>query len=314
MDSKEFEKLISRIYNLLEPDGTKIIWNDFISDKSNPLQRRQIDITIFRVNSTVRIECRHRSKPQNVQWIEEMLGKKERLNLDHVVCVSSSGFTKTAKLAALDTGIEQKILRKLSDQEILEWKDEAEVYVHFFEVRKIEIYLTFQTDSIDKNHLLQSLKINRKNFEDVLIRFFQNCGTLKLNYNKVESYTMVITKLGNFEFGGISPSEMKIVGHLIPFTKKIPLTYKGVYIDENKIDMGHVEKFGEFLEIIKTDATQTSSLNFEKLDIKENEAISGRITIKIGDLLRTLGKLELVSSKISLENIHNVEYVITLKK
>lgn len=79
-----FEKQIARIHSLLEQPGSEVTWNDRIVDPDNPSQMRQIDITVRRDSSLTLIECRLHSDPQDVQWIEELIGRRTSLKADIV--------------------------------------------------------------------------------------------------------------------------------------------------------------------------------------------------------------------------------------
>src|SRR3990167_4837804 len=94
--SKKFEKQIKRIHDLIEQPGSRVTWNDHIPDPDNPVQPRQIDITINRDNSLTIIECRIHAKKQDVKWIEELIGRRMSLKADAVIAVSASGFTEGA--------------------------------------------------------------------------------------------------------------------------------------------------------------------------------------------------------------------------
>lgn len=313
MNSTDFEKVVARIHEILEPDGTIIIWNDHVSDSSNSKQLRQIDITIHRSDADIRIECRHRKKPENVRWIEEMIGKRARLNLDHIICVSSSGFTKTAQLAASDAGIELKTLTQLTDQEIYEWKDEAEVYILCFKVHILRITLFLQSNNIQKDELLSGFSDNEDYIESTIISYFHNCGEMKLNLDKLESYSMIHELPSVRSFGKQKLYKIEIVGQFTPFHKRVPITYKGTY-KSGEAKYGTVERFGAFIEIIKSDRLITSTINFEEINLDVNEAPSGNIIWKIGDFARTMGIMHIQSNKVNIKNIQNIIYRVRLEQ
>ena len=94
--SEVFEQQIHKIYTLLERFEAEVTWNDRIIDPDQPTRRRQIDITIKRDDHLTIIECRLRQSRQNVQWIEELIGRRQSLQANEVIAVSSSGFTSGA--------------------------------------------------------------------------------------------------------------------------------------------------------------------------------------------------------------------------
>ena len=80
--SQEFEQQVQRIHELIEQPGSVVTWDDRIPDPDNPKQARQIDITIHRDGNLTLIECRIHRKPQDVQWIEELMGRRQSLQAD----------------------------------------------------------------------------------------------------------------------------------------------------------------------------------------------------------------------------------------
>src|SRR5690348_7606553 len=99
------EQQVERIKQLLEPDGSTIVWNDKIPDPDNPKQLRQIDVSIRRDGKLTHVECRLHADPQDVGWIEELIGRRVSLEADAMIAVSSSGFTEGAILKANKHGI-----------------------------------------------------------------------------------------------------------------------------------------------------------------------------------------------------------------
>lgn len=86
---------------------------------------RELDILItYRQDTKTRIlvECRDHQRKQNVQWIDELTGKAQSLNLRKVIAVSSSGFTKTAIAEAVERGIETLHLREAEELDWRKWK------------------------------------------------------------------------------------------------------------------------------------------------------------------------------------------------
>ena len=95
------EEKIKRICDLLADSGAEVKWNDYISDPDNPAQRRQIDVTIEQAGILTLVECRQRKSRPDVQWIEQLIGRRVSLSAQVVLAVSSSGFTAGAKRPVL---------------------------------------------------------------------------------------------------------------------------------------------------------------------------------------------------------------------
>jgi hypothetical protein len=118
---KKFERQVERLHQLLEVEGSIVTWNDHIRDPDYPSQQRQIDISIRRDVSLTLVECRIHKEPQDVRWIEELMGRRTSLNADAVIAVSGSGFTSTAREKAKGHGIHLRDFATLSREEIQNW-------------------------------------------------------------------------------------------------------------------------------------------------------------------------------------------------
>jgi hypothetical protein len=142
---QEFEQQIERIHRLLEDDDAKITWNDRILDPDSPNKTRQVDITIRRGGFLTLIECRLHQNPQDVTWIEELIGRRISLKADALIAVSSSGFSETAKNKAKSHGIILRDIRSVAAEEILDWT--RKITVHFCEFSKVtlKIYVSLQS-------------------------------------------------------------------------------------------------------------------------------------------------------------------------
>ena len=119
-----------------------VTWNDRIPDPDNPKQPRQIDITVRRGNWTVHIECRFHREPQDVQWIEELHGRRDSLGADEIIAVSSSGFTDTAKLKAARFKIPLRSLCKVTDDEIHLWARKTVAKAIFYQFTNCQVVFT----------------------------------------------------------------------------------------------------------------------------------------------------------------------------
>ena len=94
---KLIERQVERIERLIAQEGSEVTWNDRIPDPDNPRQRRQIDITIRRDGRLTIVECRMEKSPQDVTWIEQLMGRRESLRAGGGA-VSASKFTKETLL------------------------------------------------------------------------------------------------------------------------------------------------------------------------------------------------------------------------
>lgn len=150
MDSEAFEQQIHQIHELLEDAGADVTWDDRIPDPDNPSQPRQIDVTIRRDGKLTLVECRHRRSPQDVTWIEELMGRRISLKADMTIAVSSSGFSAGALQKAKRYGIICRDLRELTDLEIEAWGRRVALTLYFYEYSDLQVSLCFEKESIPR--------------------------------------------------------------------------------------------------------------------------------------------------------------------
>jgi hypothetical protein len=112
---REFERLIARIEADAGPHGLVVTSPDRLRCKITG-RLREVDASIRTAVGTtkmlVTIECRRRSKIQDVTWIEQLATKKTSIGADRTIAVSLTGFSSEAQAAASHSGI---TLRKVSD-------------------------------------------------------------------------------------------------------------------------------------------------------------------------------------------------------
>ncbi|MDD3183403.1 MAG: restriction endonuclease [Alphaproteobacteria bacterium] len=136
--STDLEKLVARIHKLVEPEGTTVKWNDKIRDPDTG-RLRQIDGTIERDGKNIHIECRDHAQPQDVKWVEELIGRRISLQANGIIGVSISGFTKPAVEKAAAFGVILRTLAEMTDAEIQAWGKTASVITNYIEISFLEI-------------------------------------------------------------------------------------------------------------------------------------------------------------------------------
>lgn len=147
--SENFEQQIKRIHDLIEQPGSDVTWNEHILDPDNPVQPRQIDVTIRREGKLTLVECRIHRKKQNVQWIEELVGRRTSLRADAIIAVSASGFTEGAIKKAKAFGIILRDLVTLSKEEIFSWGHLTRVWLTFYEFAEVSLVFRFRPEHLD---------------------------------------------------------------------------------------------------------------------------------------------------------------------
>lgn len=147
-ESDNFEKQIERIHSLLEGESSAVTWNDHLPDPDNPSQPRQIDVSIRRDDALTIVECRIQADPQDVTWIEELIGRRTSLKADAVIAVSASGFTRGAVLKAKAYGIILRDVKSLTEEEVRDWGKRTTVSVDLYHFDNIAMRFIFsKTDA-----------------------------------------------------------------------------------------------------------------------------------------------------------------------
>ena len=150
MTSDAFERQVHRIHELLERSHEDVKWNERIPDPDNPKQLRQIDITIRSGGSLTIVECRLSNKPQNVKWVEELIGRRVSLGADAIIGVASAGFTSGAMRKASRYGVVLRDFRELTDAEIAGWPGRVTLMLYYYQYSDIVLAVGFAPDSIGK--------------------------------------------------------------------------------------------------------------------------------------------------------------------
>lgn len=104
---RSLELLVQRIKEHQSPDAT-IRSPEFVPDRDTG-QPREVDVGI-RVHRNgasmfIAVECRDRASVQAVEWVEQLISKKQSIGADILVAVSSSRFSKPARVKALKHGV-----------------------------------------------------------------------------------------------------------------------------------------------------------------------------------------------------------------
>jgi Restriction endonuclease len=159
--SDALERQVARIYELLERSPEAVTWDDHIPDPDNPEQLRQIDVTIRRDDKLILVECRLSRKPQNVKWIEELIGRRQSLGAEAIIAVASAGFTKGAKLKAARHGVVLRDLCELTDDDIASWGRRVCLTLYYCQYSDICFAVGFPSGSaakVDPVSVVQELR------------------------------------------------------------------------------------------------------------------------------------------------------------
>jgi len=146
--SAAFEQQVRRVYELLAESGAVVTWNDHIGDPDNPPRTRQIDVTLRRNGALTLVECRLHKVPQDVQWIECLMGRRISLDAQSVIAVSSSGFTSGALAKARQYGVITRDLKRLTGEEVESWGRRIELTLFYYQYSDLEVSLGLSPESI----------------------------------------------------------------------------------------------------------------------------------------------------------------------
>lgn len=149
-ESDQFEILVSRIHELLEGDDAVVEWNERIPDPDNPKQGRQVDVLVKKDGFINLIECRLHKEPQDVKWIEELMGRRISLGANSIVAASASSFTSGAIKKANRYGVILKDLNTLTEEEISSWSRSVEVSVFYYRYENFQLAFLFDIEDIEK--------------------------------------------------------------------------------------------------------------------------------------------------------------------
>lgn len=121
---REFEKLVTRIEQVYSPQGAVVTSPDYLIDNITN-EKREVDATIkYKIDSVEKIiviECRDRTKIQDVLWIEQLVTKLKDIGATKIIAVASKGFYKPAIKKAKYYGIEVRQINKIDYESIATW-------------------------------------------------------------------------------------------------------------------------------------------------------------------------------------------------
>ena len=105
--SNEFQRIVKYIYEQVS-DGATVTESGTLRERDGT--PRELDILIewkfAGVDLQMAVECRDYTRQQNIQWVDDLIGKYHDLKVNKVVAISSSKFYMPAKRKASEHGIE----------------------------------------------------------------------------------------------------------------------------------------------------------------------------------------------------------------
>lgn len=125
-DGKALEALVAFVEKLRLPNGFTVEMNKHIRNESENSEA-EFDIAISgnigSANLVWLIECRDRPSSGSVSasWIEQLIGRRDRFQINKITAVSTQPFSKPARALAMAKGIDLRQVKSLSANEFKEW-------------------------------------------------------------------------------------------------------------------------------------------------------------------------------------------------
>jgi hypothetical protein len=107
--SNLFQRIVEALYAALRPDGGTVTESAELLERTSGI-KREVDIlaetSAYGTSIRVAVEVRGRSKKDDIQWIDALVGKCRDLPVDKIIAVSASGFSLAARAKAHSANIE----------------------------------------------------------------------------------------------------------------------------------------------------------------------------------------------------------------
>ena len=239
---KLLEGFVEQIEKALLPNKFSITTNDKVfTEEGIPVAEFDIVVAgkIGSTNFKWLIECRDRPSqgPVPGEWIEQLVGRRDRFNFDKIIAVSTTGFSEGAATYAKEKGIEIRAINEADLSQINDWFKVQEMVLTRSNalLESVEIIID---DTDEKTQALSELLLNLRNPDEKILfstetRDFCNLATafllasesadlftdidpnggskrikLKAQYPNEKSYFVIQTKQGEVRikeilFGGV---------------------------------------------------------------------------------------------------------------
>jgi hypothetical protein len=119
---RSLELLVKRIREHQSPEAI-VRSPDFIADRDTG-EMREVDIGVHVPReggeTFIAIECRDRKAVQSVEWVEQLISKKQSVGADVLIAVTASDFFRPARIKALKNGVLLARLSKKLPNEVAE--------------------------------------------------------------------------------------------------------------------------------------------------------------------------------------------------
>lgn len=274
ISSAEFEKLIASMIRVLEKGAATVEHNAKIIDPDTK-SVRQVDILVLKSSAKFHYECRHQSSKQDVQWIEELIGRKRSLCVDEMVGVSSSGFTKLAIAKARSHSIGLLDLRDFTEAKILSLPT---IYCKYLVLKEMTVHLGVQrpTDTLYAFQWFSKLGLTSHQFFEEFISGLR--GRISLGSTLAFWVPYPKTPAQNFLFG-----QSRIIPKRFHFSGKVSYHEKvySIKTSSSLVDvllskwLGSIHTFGyDSCHFIKSLDIEEFMVNFAIINLPQGAAMT----------------------------------------
>jgi len=156
-DGKQLEALVAFVEKTFVPEGFKVTTNDRVFNDDG-VQVAEFDVLVQGKVGTTDfqwlIECRDRpsSGAAPTSWIEQLVGRRVRFNLNKVTAVSTTGFAAGAYEFAQTQGIELREVRALTPDDFADWLELRVITSTVRHTSLTGIYFTLEQDTPQELH------------------------------------------------------------------------------------------------------------------------------------------------------------------
>ena len=116
--SNNFQTLTYQTFSHLAAPTDRVVESAKLKERGDGTER-EVDVLIehpaFGTVMRTAVECRGCKRKQNIQWIDEIIGRFKDLNVDKVLVVSESGFSRAALEKARNNRIDTLALEPAGD-------------------------------------------------------------------------------------------------------------------------------------------------------------------------------------------------------
>jgi Restriction endonuclease len=267
--TNDFQRLMHYIYSQLAPKDVCVTESASLKERSNNVER-EVDIlleqNIFGMAMRIAIECRGRSRKDDIEWIDSLIGKFQNLDVHKVIAVSKSGFSKGAIKKAADSNIETRTLKQALDTD---WSAEFVkiTLLSFTRTSSVEAKVT-TIPQISQLHYQSCFVVEDKNtigtLEEVLRDIYD--FELKDEFNQYfnENFIDIIKTVDDFdkdvlidEIIGFDNLFIRDMNDQIYKLASATLTYKTVF-EKNQEDLKHYTHYKSLISsgMVRDETTQ----------------------------------------------------------